>query len=122
MNIETPRTTSPGPSPDAAQRTRAHAAKLFNDGLEAARAGCPARARDCFAAVVQWYPHDLEAMGAMALACLESDDAEQARAHWEYVLARRPRDARALRGMEMLDGKSPEALSDVDTALSWTEP
>ena len=84
-------------------RIRAHAARLFNDGLAAARNGLPTVARDHFAACVYWYPHDLEARSALALACLESGDRDTAREHWRQVLDQRPSDTKALRGLALLD-------------------
>lgn len=90
-------------------RIRAHAARLFNDGLAAARNGHPAAARDYFAACVGWYPHDREARSALALACLETGDREAARAHWQLVLAQRPSDRTAQRGLALLDAAASPA-------------
>jgi AcrR family transcriptional regulator len=83
-------------------RIRAHAARLFNDGLAAARNGRPDLARDFFAACVFWYPHDHEARSALALACLESGDRDTAREHWQQVLDRHPADQKARRGLDSL--------------------
>ena len=90
-------------------RIRAHAARLFNDGLAAARDGRPNIARDHFAACVYWYPHDLEARTALALACFESGDFETARAHWNHVLELRPNDTKAERGLRLLLEEAGEA-------------
>ncbi|MFJ9616184.1 tetratricopeptide repeat protein [Streptomyces noursei] len=81
-------------------RMRAHAARMFNNGLAAARNGRPDLARDFFAACVLWYPHDLDARSALALACLESGDPNTAREHWEQVLDQHPGDLKALRGLD----------------------
>lgn len=83
-------------------RIRAHATRLFNDGLAAARNARPDLARDCFAAFVFWYPHDADARSALALACLESGDPDTAREHWKQVLDQHPNDQKALRGLHML--------------------
>jgi Flp pilus assembly protein TadD len=91
-----------------AERISAHAARLFNEGLAAAAAGRLAVARDCFAAVVLWHPYDLEARSAYAFSCLSLGDGEQARRQWDLVLARRPTDERALRGLAMLAEPQPE--------------
>ncbi|MDJ1134557.1 DUF6584 family protein [Streptomyces iconiensis] len=73
-------------------RLRGHAAALFNDGLAAARAGRTGTARDRFAAVVHWHPHDTEARSALALAAFELGDVQEAARQWELVLERRPHD------------------------------
>jgi Flp pilus assembly protein TadD len=83
-------------------RIRAHATRLFNDGLAAARNGRPDLARDFFAAFVFWYPHDPDARSALALACLESGDRGTAREHWQQVLDQHPNDQKALRGLHAL--------------------
>ena len=83
-------------------RIRAHAATLFNDGLAAARDRRPREARDLFAACVLWYPNDLEARSALALACWETGDHEAARRHWESALEQRPSDRRARRGLALV--------------------
>lgn len=88
----------------------AHAARLFNTGLAAAAAGQPGVARDCFAAVVLWHPHDLEARSAYAFSCLVVGDDEQAEQQWGLVLSRRPQDERALRGMAMLAARRKARL------------
>lgn len=75
---------------------------LFNEGLRAARQGDSARARDHFAAVVLWHPHDVGTRNALALACLETGDAGAARTAWDEVLRRAPGDALALRGLAAL--------------------
>jgi Flp pilus assembly protein TadD len=94
------------------QRIRAHAARLFNEGLAAGQAGQAVAARDLFAAIVYWYPYDLEARNALALACLESGDDQTARGHWAYILSRRPDDTKALRGMILLADKESVSLTD----------
>jgi hypothetical protein len=80
-------------------RLRVHAARLFNEGLAAARGGEPAAARDRFAAVVHWHPHDIEARNALALAAYEAGDVPEAARQWQTVLAQSPRDAMARRGL-----------------------
>lgn len=79
-----------------------HPAALFNRGLQAARGGDSAAARELFAAVVLWYPHDNEARNAHALACLDCGDRQAARRGWEQVLRRAPRDPLATRGLAAL--------------------
>ncbi len=93
------------------QRIRAHAARLFNDGLAAARNGRPDLARDFFAAFVFWYPHDPDARSALALACLESGDRDTAREHWQQVLDQRPNDQKARRGLDALAALTEPATS-----------
>ena len=83
-------------------RLTMHPQALFNQGLRAARAGDYATARECFAAVVLWQPHDLRTRNAYALACLEACDRRAARRAWEEVLARAPGDPLAVRGMAAL--------------------
>lgn len=91
-------------------RLRAHPANLFNEGLRAARSGHTATARDHFAAIVHWCPGDADARSALALACLLLDDPDQARHHWQQVLASRPNDATARQGLAHLDSRAqPEA-------------
>jgi Flp pilus assembly protein TadD len=96
------------------QRIRAHAARLFNEGVAAGRAGQAAMARDLFAAIVHWYPHDLEARSALALACLESGDDLAAQSHWAYVLNRRASDPRALGGMILLRDADRDTVPQAD--------
>lgn len=83
-------------------RLTMHPQALFNQGLRAARAGDYATARECFAAVVLWQPHDLRTRNAYALACLHARDRRAARRAWEEVLARAPGDPLAVRGMAAL--------------------
>ncbi|MFI6516486.1 hypothetical protein ACIBF1_13085 [Spirillospora sp. NPDC050679] len=83
-------------------RLTAYAAHLFNRGLAAAREGRTAEARDLFAAVVHWCPADVEARNALALAGLRLGDADGARRQWELVLARRPGDPLAEKGLSLL--------------------
>jgi hypothetical protein len=88
-------------------RLAMHGDALFNRGLRAARAGDGATARDLFAAVVHWQPHDVDARNAHALACLGAGDLHAARSGWEDVLARCPGDALAAQGLSCL--KRPKA-------------
>jgi Flp pilus assembly protein TadD len=76
-----------------------HAARLFNDGLAAARENRLPAARDLFAAVVYWCPLDVEARNALALALLMLGDDAGARGQWTQVLALRPGDPLAARGL-----------------------
>ncbi|MFL6114247.1 MAG: hypothetical protein ACJ786_23240, partial [Catenulispora sp.] len=101
-------------------RIKAHAARLFNEGLAAALEGRPAAARDRFAAFVYWYPHDLEARSALALACWESGDREEARGHWERVLSQRPGYETARRGMALLSA-ADDATDEADDAPDEAE-
>lgn len=83
-------------------RLTMHPQVLFNQGLRAARASDYATARERFAAVVLWQPHDLRTRNAYALACLDARDRRAARRAWEEVLARAPGDPLAVRGMAAL--------------------
>ncbi|MFE7015198.1 tetratricopeptide repeat protein [Streptomyces sp. NPDC057651] len=103
-------------------RLRAHPAKLFNAGLEAARSGRTATARDHFAAVVHWCPGDAEARSALALACLLLDDPEEARDHWRQVLTRRPNDATALKGLAHLDSRVTESPESAESSTPRQNP
>ncbi|MFE4682252.1 tetratricopeptide repeat protein [Streptomyces sp. NPDC056721] len=103
-------------------RLRAHPAKLFNAGLEAARSGRTATARDHFAAVVHWCPGDAEARSALALACLLLDDPEEARDHWNQVLIRRPNDATALKGLAHLDSRVTESPEPAESSTPPQNP
>lgn len=82
-----------------------HAAQLFNSGLAAARAGEFGKARELFAAVVNWIPRDRDARNALALACFRLGDHERARFHWTAVLAQRPQDAFAATGLRKIDSR-----------------
>jgi hypothetical protein len=73
---------------------------LFNRGLRAARAGDLRGARDLFAAVAFWIPHDARALNAYALACFEEGDLAAAERAWAEVLSLAPGDAFATRGCE----------------------
>ncbi|WP_353944152.1 tetratricopeptide repeat protein [Streptomyces sp. HUAS MG91] len=84
-------------------RLGAHTARLFNDGLAAARDGDFAAARDRFAAIVHWCPHDAEARSALGLACYELGDTAEARRQWQQTAARRPQDRTARAGLALLD-------------------
>jgi len=79
-----------------------HPAALFNQGLRAARQGDSALARECFAAVALWLPHDVTTRNAHALACLDAGDLAAARGAWEALLQRSPGDPLALRGLAAL--------------------
>ncbi|MFI9775739.1 tetratricopeptide repeat protein [Streptomyces sp. NPDC051956] len=103
-------------------RLRAHPAKLFNAGLEAARSGRTATARDHFAAVVHWCPGDAEARSALALACLLLDNPEEARDHWHQVLTRRPNDTTALKGLAHLDSRVTESPDPAETSTPPQNP
>lgn len=82
-----------------------HAAHLFNSGLAAARAGELGKARELFAAVVHWAPRDRDARNALALACFQLGDHEQARFHWNAVLAQRPQDTFAATGLRKIENR-----------------
>lgn len=79
-----------------------HPAALFNQGLRAAREGDSALARECFAAVALWLPHDVTTRNAHALACADAGDLVAARGAWEALLQRSPGDPLALRGLAAL--------------------
>ncbi len=79
-----------------------HPASLFNQGLRAAHRGDSALARECFAAVALWLPHDVTTRNAHALACLDAGDVAAAHAAWTEVLQRSPADRIALRGLAAL--------------------
>jgi Flp pilus assembly protein TadD len=83
-------------------RLRAYPAQLFNQGLAAARDRRLPAARDCFAAVVHWCPGDIGARNALALACLQLGDRDEARRQWEEVLTRRPADPQATDALSLL--------------------
>ncbi|WP_216591155.1 tetratricopeptide repeat protein [Streptomyces brasiliscabiei] len=88
-------------------RLHTRPALLFNRGLAAAREGRLAAARDCFAAVVHWCPADTEARNALALAGLALGDTAEARHQWTRVLALRPDDPKATRGLAHLATAGP---------------
>ena len=83
-------------------RLLAQASRLFNLGLAEARQGRLRGARDLFAAVVHWCPHDLEARGALGLASLQLGDATAARSQFESMIARSPDSVVARKGLEAL--------------------
>jgi Flp pilus assembly protein TadD len=83
-------------------RVSAYSARLFNQGLAAARADRLAEARDLFAAVVYWSPLDVEARNALAMTCSALGDVTEARRHWEQVLCQRPNDPLAAAGLSLL--------------------
>ncbi|GAA1557070.1 hypothetical protein GCM10009678_45100 [Actinomadura kijaniata] len=93
-------------------RVTAHAARLFNEGLAAAREGRDAMARDRFAAVVAWFPADVEARNALALAALRLGDRREARRQWEAVRERRRGDGLAGRVLSLLDGSPDRDAGD----------
>ncbi|MYW68225.1 hypothetical protein GTY65_29725 [Streptomyces sp. SID8379] len=84
-------------------RLGTHTARLFNEGLAAARGGDFAAARDRFAAIVLWCPHDAEARSALGLACHELGDTAEARRQWQQAVARRPQDRTARAGLALLE-------------------
>lgn len=88
-------------------RLSMHPEALFNRGLRAARAGDSALARECFAAVVLWMPHDIRARNAHAMACLDARDGRTAGRAWREVLARAPGDRLAVRGLAALARARP---------------
>jgi Flp pilus assembly protein TadD len=79
-----------------------HHARLFNQGLAAAKENRLQAARDLMSAVVEWCPHDLEARNALALLALKLDDRETARRHWETVLGKAASNRLALGGVAYL--------------------
>ncbi len=80
-----------------------HPAYLFNQGLDAARKGNFALARDLFAAVIYWCPKDWNARNAFAAACLELDDLDEARRQWQLVRDGHPKDICAAQGIAVLE-------------------
>jgi hypothetical protein len=84
-------------------RLSAYPAQLFNRALSAARSDDLGTARELFAAVVHWCPHDWEARNALALAHFQLGDTTQARHHWTLVLGQRPEDPFATAGLARLD-------------------
>ncbi|MEV2217804.1 hypothetical protein AB0H86_41340 [Streptomyces sp. NPDC050997] len=101
-------------------RLSAHAARLFNEGLAAARGHDYTAARDRFAAIVHWYPSDTEAHNALALACYHLDARTEAQHHWRLTLTRRPDDETARRGLACLaaGGTSVETPQPPDPPVS----
>lgn len=67
-------------------------AQLFNQGLNAAKHGYVHRARDLFAAVVQWCPQDIEARKAFAMACMAAEDVEKAHEQYQRISEQLPDD------------------------------
>lgn len=82
------------------KRLLVYPSQLFNTALTEARRGQLRRARDLFAALVHWYPIDIEARNALAMACLALGDRVEARSLWETVLAQSPNDPLAQRGLK----------------------
>jgi Flp pilus assembly protein TadD len=89
-------------------RLSVYPARLFNQGLAAARGGQLLRARDLFAAVVCWCPLDMEARNALAMACYALGDKTEALIHWRTVLARLPEDAIARQGVAAIESATIE--------------
>lgn len=83
-------------------RLSGYPAQLFNRALSAARAHDLSTARELFAAVVHWCPHDCEARNALALTNFQLGDTTQARHHWTLVLSHRPDDLFATTGLAKL--------------------
>ena len=77
-------------------------AQLYNQALSAAQSGNLQRARDLFASVVAWCPHDIQAHNGLAMVCFQMGDRDNARLHWDVVLSRRPQDVIALKGLALL--------------------
>ena len=77
-------------------------------GLRAARAGDSAGARECFAAVALWQPHDVTTRNAHALACLDAGDVAAAARAWERCSLRTPEIPLALRGLAALSRRLPD--------------
>lgn len=91
----------------------ARPARLFNQGLAAARSGQLGRARDLFASIVYWCPMDKEARNALAMACYGLGDKEEAMIQWRTVLARLPADAIATRGIAALESAAAQDQTNV---------
>jgi Flp pilus assembly protein TadD len=90
-------------------------AKLFNEGLVAARNGRLRQARDLFAGVVQWCPKDIEARNALAMACFALKDWSEARRQWEAVQAQSLNDPIAQLGLASLEEREQKAVSSTTT-------
>ncbi|MBK8099468.1 MAG: tetratricopeptide repeat protein [Planctomycetes bacterium] len=80
-------------------RLSSHAARLFNRGLEAARAGQAVEAAEQFAAVVLWHPRDLDARVALGWCHLSAGHPDDARRQFEIALQQSPGLALAVRGL-----------------------
>jgi len=92
-------------------RVASHAARLFNQGLEAAREDRLGRARDLFAALVYWCPLDIEARNSLASTCMAMGDRAEAQNHWQQVLEKAPGDPIATAGLMALDRPDSTELS-----------
>ncbi|GHO65074.1 hypothetical protein KSC_039660 [Ktedonobacter sp. SOSP1-52] len=79
-----------------------HQAQLFNEGVTYAHKGDLSRARDLFAAVVYWYPQDIEARAALAMACISVGDLKEAYRHWELILEQAPENTLAQQNIVVL--------------------
>ncbi len=90
-------------------RLSQHSAILFNRGLLAARRGDMTKARDCFAAVVNWCPNDIEARNALAMACFELKDWQLAHFNWEKIQQTLPADDLSARGLAILQDRRKSA-------------
>jgi len=84
------------------KRLKFYPSHLFNTGLAKARDGQFRQARDFFAAVVLWYPMDVEARNALAMACFAQGDNNEAYQQWSIVLQQIPTNFTALHGLETL--------------------
>lgn len=89
-------------------RLLTYPARLFNQGLQDAQAGHMTRARDLFAAVVNWCPRDREARSALGAACFALGDGEEAQRQWETVLRYAPSDAFATQGLAILAAQAEQ--------------
>lgn len=83
-------------------------ARLFNLGLSHAKEKKFKKARDCFAAIVHWYPADVKARHALAMACYELNDKDEARSHWNIILDKSPNDSLSKQGITALDNQIKE--------------
>ncbi|MFE7167173.1 DUF6584 family protein [Streptomyces sp. NPDC057616] len=103
-------------------RLSAYAARLFNEGLAAARAGDHATARDRFTAIVHWYPDDMEAHNALALACYHLGAHTEAHRHWHLALARDPDDPVARQGVTHLTAAADPEPSEPPEPVGAVSP
>ena len=91
-------------------RLTVYAARLFNEGLRAARCADITRARELFAAVVFWCPMDVQARHALAMASLAQDDLDGAEGHWTVLKKRSPSDDLATRGLAAVQARKAARL------------
>ena len=82
-------------------QTLDYAARLFNRGLDLVQQHQLEQARECFAALVYWYPHDREARNALAMTCLMLNDLISATEHWQKVHEQAPSDSIANQGLAL---------------------